>query len=73
LKPLDIEQQQILRRIQQVQVFAWMSLEGAVSLAAAFTAKSRALLAFGSDSAIELISASLVLWRFRGAPNIRIR
>ena len=45
-----------------------MSVEGTVSLAAAFTAKSPALLAFGSDSVIELISASLVLWRFRGHP-----
>ena len=56
-----------LRRIQQIQVFTivWMSVEAAVSLAAAFNAYSPALLAFGGDSTIELISALLVLWRFR--------
>lgn len=43
-----------------------MSAEAAVSLAAAFNAQSPALLAFGGDSAIELASAALVLWRFRG-------
>jgi|SRR5436190_9185728 divalent metal cation (Fe/Co/Zn/Cd) transporter len=57
-----------LRRIQQVQVFTivWMSVEAAVSLWAAWRAHSPALLAFGGDSAIELISAAVVLWLFRG-------
>ena len=57
-----------LRRIQKIQVLTivWMSVEAAVSLAAAFNAHSPALLAFGGDSTIELISAVLVLWRFRG-------
>lgn len=41
-------------------------MEAAVSLAAAFNAHSPALLAFAGDSTIELISAVLVLWRFRG-------
>jgi len=36
-----------------------------VSLAAAWMARSPALLAFGGDSAIELLSAIVVLWRFR--------
>jgi divalent metal cation (Fe/Co/Zn/Cd) transporter len=44
---------------------AWMSAEAAVSLFAALRAKSPALLAFGGDSAIELASAVVVLWRFR--------
>ena len=43
-----------------------MSVEAAASLAAAFNVHSPALLAFGGDSTIELISAVLVLWRFRG-------
>src|SRR5437667_5607686 len=57
-----------LRRIQKIQVLTivWMSVEAAVSLAAAFNVHSPALLAFGGDSTIELISAVLVLWRFRG-------
>lgn len=42
-----------------------MSVEAAVSLFAAWQARSPALLAFGGDSAIELASAVVVLWRFR--------
>ena len=41
-----------------------MSVEAAVSLAAAWTARSPALMAFGGDSAIELLSAAVVLWAF---------
>lgn len=54
-------------RIQRVQVvtIAWMSVEALVSLFAAWRARSPALLAFGGDSAIELFSAIVVLWRFR--------
>jgi divalent metal cation (Fe/Co/Zn/Cd) transporter len=64
----DMPSASTLRRIQQVQVLtiAWMSVEAAVSLTAAWMARSPAVLAFGGDSAIELISAALVLWRFRG-------
>jgi len=42
-----------------------MSVEAAVSLFAAWRAHSPALLAFGGDSAVELLSAVVVLWRFR--------
>jgi len=42
-----------------------MSVEAGVSLFAAWRARSPALLAFGGDSAIELFSAVVVLWRFR--------
>jgi divalent metal cation (Fe/Co/Zn/Cd) transporter len=42
-----------------------MSVEAVVSLFAAWRARSPALLAFGGDSAIELFSAVIVLWRFR--------
>lgn len=56
----------VVRRIRQVQAItiAWMSVEAAVSLFAAWRARSPALLAFGGDSAIELISALVVFWRF---------
>src|SRR5438445_11034843 len=59
--------QDTFRRIRQIQTvtIAWMTVEAAVSLAAAWTARSPALLAFGGDSAIELLSAIVVLWRFR--------
>jgi divalent metal cation (Fe/Co/Zn/Cd) transporter len=58
-----------LRRIRRVQTvtIAWMSIEAAVSLFAAWQARSPALLAFGGDSAIELFSAVVVLWRFRAS------
>ena len=42
-----------------------MSVEAALSLWAASTARSPALAAFGGDSALELMSAAIVLWRFR--------
>jgi divalent metal cation (Fe/Co/Zn/Cd) transporter len=55
------------RRIQRIQLITilWMSAEACVSLFAAWRARSPALLAFGGDSAIELFSAVVVLWRFR--------
>src|SRR5258708_2847743 len=43
---------------------AWMLVECGVSLYAAKMAQSPALLAFGSDSFVELLSASLVLAQF---------
>ncbi len=46
-----------------------MSVEAAVSLSAAWMAHSPALLAFGGDSAIELVSAVVVYWRFRSEWN----
>ena len=50
----------------QAVTVVWMSAETAISLWAALRAKSPALLAFGGDSAIELMSAVVVLWRFSG-------
>ena len=49
----------------QTVTIAWMTVEAAVSLFASWRAHSPALLAFGGDSAIELFSAVVVLWRFR--------
>ena len=40
-------------------------MEAAASLFSAWRAHSPALLAFGGDSAVELLSAMVVLWRFR--------
>lgn len=64
---LQIVPPDAIRRIQRVQTvtIAWMSVEALVSLFAAWKARSPALLAFGGDSAIELLSAVIVLWRFR--------
>jgi divalent metal cation (Fe/Co/Zn/Cd) transporter len=56
-----------LRRVQRVQAITivWMIAEAAISILAAWRARSPALLAFGGDSVIELFSALVVLWRFR--------
>lgn len=63
----QISRSDTLRRIQRIQVItiAWMSFEAGGSLFAAWMARSPALLAFGGDSAVELFSAAVVLWRFR--------
>ena len=64
---LQTPTQDTIRRIQRIQAITiiWMSVEAAVSLSAAWIARSPALLAFGGDSSIELLSAAVVLWRFR--------
>lgn len=68
---LRIPLQDTIRRIQRIQTvtIVWMTVEAAVSLVAAWMARSPALLAFGGDSAIELLSAIVVLWRFRAHPD----
>jgi divalent metal cation (Fe/Co/Zn/Cd) transporter len=54
------------RRVVRIQALTlvWMSVEAVVSLSAAWMARSPALLGFGGDSAVELLSAAVVLWRF---------
>ena len=58
-----------LRRIHRVQAISilWMSVEVVVGMWAARLARSPAMTAFAGDSAIELFSAAVVLWRFRSA------
>src|SRR6516225_1013008 len=53
-----------VHRIQAITI-AWMILEAILSLYSAWSAHSPALAAFGGDSAVELVSALVVLWRFR--------
>ena len=55
----------LLARAQRLGAFtvAWNTIEGAIAIAAAWLAGSRALAGFGLDSAIESISASILLWR----------
>jgi hypothetical protein len=42
---------------------AWMTVEAVVAIAAAISAGSLALMAFGLDSVIELASAGVLMWR----------
>jgi divalent metal cation (Fe/Co/Zn/Cd) transporter len=57
----------ISRRVLQLQILTivWMTVEAVVSLGTAWSSHSPALLAFGGDSLIELLSAAVVFWRFR--------
>jgi divalent metal cation (Fe/Co/Zn/Cd) transporter len=52
----------------QTVTLVWMLIECGVSLYAAATAHSPSLLAFGSDSFVELLSAAVVLLRY-GSPQ----
>jgi hypothetical protein len=45
---------------------AWMTLEGAVAIAAGVAASSIALIGFGLDSAIEGLASVVIIWRFTG-------
>jgi divalent metal cation (Fe/Co/Zn/Cd) transporter len=62
---------EVLQRVIWIQrlTLVWMSAEALVSLGAAWTARSPALLAFGGDSAVELLSAAIVLRRFISPSN----
>ena len=52
-------------RLLQYLTIAWNSAECAVALVAGFLAGSIALVGFGFDSAIEVISSLAALWRLR--------
>jgi divalent metal cation (Fe/Co/Zn/Cd) transporter len=45
---------------------AWMTVEGAVAIAAGIVAGSIALVGFGLDSAIEGFASVVIVWRFTG-------
>ena len=45
---------------------AWMLAEAAAAITAGLLAASIALVAFGLDSVIELLSATIVIWQLRG-------
>lgn len=62
---------EVLQRVIRLQILTilWMSTEVGVALGAAWAARSPALLGFGGDSAVELFSAIVVLWRFRWASD----
>jgi divalent metal cation (Fe/Co/Zn/Cd) transporter len=57
----------VARRILHLQILTivWMIVEAGVSLGTAWRSHSPALFAFGGDGLIELLSAAVVLGRFR--------
>lgn len=72
--PNGVQQQTVpnlSRQVLRLQMFTliWMSVEAAISLGTAWSSHSPALLAFGGDSLIELLSAAVVFFRFRFTLN----
>ncbi len=65
---------ELLRRAARLQMLTivWMSVEAIVASTAAWTPRSPALLGFSGDSAIELFSAIIVLWRFRAKSDLAV-
>ncbi|AUW93952.1 hypothetical protein BXT84_08325 [Sulfobacillus thermotolerans] len=49
----------------EIAAILWMVVEAILSLEAGYRAHSLALTGFGADSLIELVSASLLVWRLR--------
>jgi divalent metal cation (Fe/Co/Zn/Cd) transporter len=60
-----VDRGRLLVRARYLAVFtvAWNVVEGAVAITAAVLAGSQALLGFGADSAVESISAGVLVWR----------
>ena len=65
-RPVSVAAKEFARRAIRIQALTliWMSVEAMISLGAAWTARSSALLGFGGDSAVELLSAAVVFRRF---------
>lgn len=63
----DAKRDRLVRRGVALEIFtlSWMTVEGAIAVAAAIAAGSVALMAFGIDSVIEFVAAVAVLQAFR--------
>lgn len=70
-----LSSERTIRRVRRIQMITivWMGVEAALSLWLAWHARSPALLAFGGDSFIELLSATVVLWRFAEGEQVEQR
>lgn len=68
----DRERERLIGRAKALSwlSLAWMTIEGAVGIAAALIAGSVALLGFGLDSVIEGVASVIVIWRFTGSRRI---
>jgi divalent metal cation (Fe/Co/Zn/Cd) transporter len=67
-----ISRTEYLRFARRAKLLSWaslgyMTLEGAIALAAGIIAASPALVGFGIDSAIEGFASLVIVWRFTGA------
>lgn len=74
---MPLAEDQTARKILRLQTITliWMAIEALIALRAAWIARSPALFGFGGDSAVELVSALVVFWRFfpGGQGNLRER
>lgn len=70
--PTSAERERLIARAKALSwlSLAWMTVEGAVGIAAALAAGSVALLGFGLDSVIEALASVIVIWRFTGARRL---
>lgn len=72
------ERNPLLRRglVVESALISWNIIEGVVAVAAGLLASSVALVGFGIDSGIEVLSAAVVTWRlwieWRGASDARV-
>lgn len=64
---IAMRRERLVRRALWLAVFtvAWNLAEGAVAIAAAVLAGSKALIGFGVDSFVESASAAVLIWRLR--------
>ncbi len=69
LQPAGRTRSRLIQRAKTLSLLsiAWMTVEAGVAIFAAMVAGSVALLAFGLDSLIELVSASTILWLYTGS------
>jgi hypothetical protein len=60
--------EELARRVKLLSWLSlgWMTVEGAVAIAAGIGAASIALIGFGLDSAIEGFASLIIIWRFTG-------
>jgi hypothetical protein len=69
IAPVPDDRPRLIRRARTLSLLSigWMTFEATVAIVAALLAGSVALLAFGLDSLIELVSASTILWLYTGS------
>ncbi|HWM62845.1 MAG TPA: cation transporter [Solirubrobacterales bacterium] len=60
--------EELARRVRLLSWLSlgWMTIEGAVAIAAGIVASSIALVGFGLDSGIEGVASLIIVWRFTG-------
>ena len=60
--------EELARRVRLLSWLSlgWMTIEGAIAIAAGIVASSIALIGFGLDSGIEGVASLIIVWRFTG-------